>query len=85
MILDCPNCFGRVQIVLVWSKSFWSGSNQDFLDYFYNLDPSKMIGTRKKPIWTIQFFFYLYKDKALDLTKRGNAFKSQTKRWNLHV
>ena len=27
MILDSPNCFGRVQNVLVWSKSFWSGSN----------------------------------------------------------
>ena len=32
--LDHPNCFGWVQIVLVGSKSFWSGSNQIFLDYF---------------------------------------------------
>ena len=27
MILDRPNCFGRVQMVLVGSKSFWSHSN----------------------------------------------------------
>jgi hypothetical protein len=27
MILDRPNCFGRVQIVLVVSKSFWLGPN----------------------------------------------------------
>ena len=27
IILDCPNYFGRVQIVLVMSKLFWSGPN----------------------------------------------------------
>jgi hypothetical protein len=27
IVLDCPNCFGRVQIVLVRSKSFRSGPN----------------------------------------------------------
>ena len=27
MILDHPNCFVRIQIVLVGSKSFWSGPN----------------------------------------------------------
>ena len=27
MILDRPNCFGQIQIVLVGSKSFWSGPN----------------------------------------------------------
>ena len=27
MILDRPNCFGWIQIVLVGSKSFWSGLN----------------------------------------------------------
>ena len=32
MILDRPNCFEQVQIVLVGSKSFWSGSNKTFLD-----------------------------------------------------
>ena len=39
MILDHPNCFGlvqivfgRVRIVLVGSKSFWSGSDNTFLD-----------------------------------------------------
>ena len=32
IILDHPNCFGWVQIVLVRSKSFWSGLNQIFLD-----------------------------------------------------
>ena len=32
MILDHPNCFGRVRIVLVGSKSFWSGSKNTFLD-----------------------------------------------------
>jgi hypothetical protein len=26
LILDRPNCFGQVKIVLVESKSFWSGS-----------------------------------------------------------
>ena len=43
MILDHPNCFGRVQIVFIGSKSFWLGPNrfgwvqitfgQVFLDY----------------------------------------------------
>ena len=27
MILDCPNHFGRVPIVLDWSNSFWWGPN----------------------------------------------------------
>ena len=27
MILDRPNCFGRIQIILVGSKSFWLGPN----------------------------------------------------------
>ena len=48
MILDCLNCFGQVQIILLESKSFWSGSNQTLLDYFSlfgpvqnDLDPTK--------------------------------------------
>ena len=32
MILDRPNCFGLVQIILVGSKLFWSGLNLIFLD-----------------------------------------------------
>ena len=55
MILDCSNWFGQVQIVLVRSKSFWSGPNHFgkvqirlFWINFYNLDLCKMIRTRPK-------------------------------------
>ena len=52
--LDRPNCFGwvstnclgLVQIVLVESKSFWSGSI--FWTNIYHLDRAKMIWTRPK-------------------------------------
>ena len=50
MILDRPNCFGRVQIVLVEAKSFWLGTNHFgqveiglLWTNFYNLDLCKMI------------------------------------------
>ena len=56
IILDRPNCFGWVQIVLVGSKSFWSGPKHFgqvqirlFCSNFYNLDQSEIILT-----WTIQ-------------------------------
>ena len=39
MILDCPICFGKVQIVLVGAILFWSGSNQTFLNYFFEFGP----------------------------------------------
>jgi hypothetical protein len=57
MILDHPNCFGRLQIVLVRSKLFWSGPNHFgqvqirlLWTNFYNLDPTKMIWTRPNRI-----------------------------------
>ena len=31
MILDHPNCFGRVQIIMIRSKSFWIGPNYEKL------------------------------------------------------
>ena len=61
MILDRPNCFGRVQIVLVGSKSFWLGPNhfgqvqiRFFWTNFYNLDLTKMVCTRPKRICPVQ-------------------------------
>ena len=55
MVLDRPNCFGWIQIVLVGSKSFWSGPNhfgqvqiRFLLTNFYNLDLVKMICTQPK-------------------------------------
>ena len=55
IILDRPNCFGRVQIDLVRSISFWSGPNHFdqveirlFWTNFYNLDLSKSIGSQPK-------------------------------------
>jgi hypothetical protein len=65
MILDHPNCLGRVQFFLVWSKSFWSCPN-DFVQVqirffwtnFYNLDLSKMIWTHTKQIGPVQNDWY---------------------------
>ena len=61
MILDHPNCFGLVQIVLVMSKLFWSGPNHFVQVYirlfwtnFHDLDLSKMIWTRPKQIGPVQ-------------------------------
>ena len=52
-VLDHSKCFGRVQIVLIMSKLFWSGTNHFgqvlirlFWTNFYDLDLSKMIWTR---------------------------------------
>ena len=68
IILDCPNCFGRVQIVLVRSKLFWSGPNHFgevqirlFWTNFFNLDlfkmdQSKTIGARPKIFWWSKIF-----------------------------
>ena len=65
MILDRPNCFGLVQIVLVMSKSFWAGPNHFgqvqirlFWTIFYNMDLSKMIWTRPKRIGPVQNNWY---------------------------
>ena len=61
MILDHPNYFGRVPIVLVMSKSFWLGPNHFgqvhirlLWTNFYNLDLYKMIWTRPKQIGPVQ-------------------------------
>ena len=53
MILDHPNCFGRVKIILVRFKIrlFWTNS--------YNLDLSKMTWTRPKQIGPVQNDCYL--------------------------
>ena len=65
MILERPNCFGRIQIILVGSKSFWLGPNhfgqvqiRFLLTNFYNLDLSKMIWTRPKQIGPVQNDWY---------------------------
>ena len=65
MILDWPNHFGRVPIVLVRSKSFWSvpkhfgqGQIRLFWANFYNLDLIKMIWTRPKQIGPVQNYWY---------------------------
>ena len=77
MICDRPSYFGRVQIVLFGSNSFWSSPNLAFLDYFFIIfDLSTMIWTRPKQIGHIQNGWYLtridgpksfltQKDKAL--------------------
>ena len=70
MILDRPNCFGQIQIVLVIPKSFWSDLNHFgqvqirlFWTNFYDLDPTKKIGPVQnnwystKMIWTVQNHF----------------------------
>ena len=70
MILDRPNCFGQIQIVLVMPKSFWSDLNHFgqvqirlFWTNFYDLDPTKKIGPVQnnwystKMIWTVQNHF----------------------------
>ena len=55
MILDRPNNFGRVPIVLHKSNSFWSGPNHfgqvqiiKICPEKYNLDPTKTNCTRPK-------------------------------------
>ena len=58
MILNRPNCFGQVQIDLVMSKSFWSGTIRLFWTIFYNLDLSKMIWTQPKQIGPVQNDWY---------------------------
>ena len=67
-----PNNFGRVPIVLVGSKSFWTGPNYNFSPekYYWNL--TKMIQIQPKQFGHDQnnldgpkFILDLYKDKAL--------------------
>ena len=60
MILDRPNCFGRIQIVLVGSKLYYFGQVQIrlFWTNFYNLDLSEMISTRPKQIEPVQNNWY---------------------------
>ena len=73
MILDHPNCFRQLQIVLVRSKLFWSGSNHFgqvqirlLWTDFYHLDPTKLIWTQPKRIGPDQ--------NKLNLTKRFFLF-----------
>ena len=64
MILDHPNCFWRVQIVLVWSNSFWLGPNDFRLfwaNFICNMDLSKIIWTQQKQIGPFQNYWYLTK------------------------
>ena len=65
MILDCPNCFGQVQLILIGSKLFWSGPNhfghvqiRFFWTNFYNLNLSKTIWTQPKRIEPVQNVWY---------------------------
>ena len=73
MILDRPNYFGRVPIILVGSKSFWSGPNHFgrvqsilvrvtqirlFWANFYNSDLSKIIWNQPKQIAPVQNDWY---------------------------
>ena len=52
MILDCPNCFGRVQNVLVESKSLWSGPNHFEQVQIIKISPEKSNLNLTKRIWT---------------------------------
>ena len=73
MILDHPNHYGRnfaksSPIVLVRSKSFWSGPKHFaqgeirlFWANFYNLDLTKLIWTRPKQIGPVQNYWYTTK------------------------
>ena len=91
MILDCPNWFGRVQIVLVGSKSFSSCLNHFcqvqirlFWTNFYNLGLSKMIWTWPKWIGPVQIDWYsakIYLDcpKSFWTHRRLCAALSKTK------
>jgi hypothetical protein len=61
IILDRPNCFRRLEIILIGSKLFWLGPNHFdqvqirlFWTIFYNLDLSKMIWTQLKQIVSVQ-------------------------------
>ena len=65
MNLDRPNHFGRVPIILVGSKLFWSGPKNFcqgqirlFWAKFYNLEQVKMIWTRPKQIGPVQNDWY---------------------------
>ena len=62
-------CFGRVPIVLIMSKPFWSGPNyfgqvqiRLFWTIFYDLDLSKMIWIRPKRIGPVQNDWYSIKN-----------------------
>ena len=65
MIFDRPNCFGRVQVVLIRSKLFWLDHNHFghvqiklFCTKFYNLDLSKIIWIWPKWIGPVQNHCY---------------------------
>ena len=51
MILDRPNCFGWVQIVLVGSNSFWSGPNHFGQVQIIKISPEKSNLNLTKIIW----------------------------------
>ena len=68
MILDRPNHFGRVPIVLAGSNSFWSGPNHfgqvqiiKFNPENSNLNLTEMIWTRPKRIGSVRNDWYLTK------------------------
>jgi hypothetical protein len=61
MILDRPNHFGQVPIVLDGSNSFWSGPNHFGQVQIIKFSPEKSNLNLTKMIWTRQ--------KNLDLTK----------------
>ena len=61
MILDRPNCFGRVQIVLLGPNNFGQVQIRFFWTIFYNLDLSKMICTQPKHIVPVKNNWYFTK------------------------
>jgi hypothetical protein len=70
MVLDCPNNFGQVPIVLDKSNSFWSGPNHfrqvqiiKISPEKYNLNLPKMICTQPKQFAQVQN--NLYRSKTI--------------------
>ena len=57
MILDRPNNFGRVPIVLHKSNSFWSGPNHFGQVQIIKISPEKYNLDPTKTIWTVQNHF----------------------------
>ena len=74
MILDCPNCFGFVQIILVGSWSFWLSPDRFgqvqlgfFWTNFYDLDLSKIIW-----IWQNNLGIFHLWNKIISEVEIGN-------------
>ena len=73
MILDHPNHFGRVPIVLEGSNTFWAGPNHFGQEQIVkispeksNLNPTKIIWTKQKRLAPDQNSLYLSKTIYLD-------------------